>query len=113
MSPDIVLGWLKCAGYGLGLVICGWVFLQKRQEHKADITRTAKDCRTCKYCIQIYRDGYIICGKGDKPGYDLPIKCCRYKNEDSTDTRVVVSSEIRTASDGSKVQVYKMTEESA
>lgn len=61
MSPDIVLGWLKCAGYGLGLIVCVWVFLQKVQEREVIEIETAKDCRTCIHCADIDSLGHIHC----------------------------------------------------
>ena len=115
MSPDIVYGWLKCAGYGLGLIIVWWVFLQKVQEHKVIEIETAKDCRTCRHCADIDSLGYIHCAcpRFHNPGRGCPAKCRDYEREDETDSRPTVTvSKISVAPDGTMSQTFGIRKES-
>lgn len=115
MSPDIVLGWLKCAGYGLGLIICGWVFLQKVQEHKAIEIETAKDCRTCRHCADIdsYGNIHCACSRFHSPGRWAPTKCRDYEREDEQDSRPTVTvSKISVSPDGTMSQTFGIRKES-
>lgn len=112
MSPDIVLGWLKCIGYGLGLVICGWVFLQKVQEREVIEIETAKDCRTCRHCADIDSVGHIhcTCPRFHSPGSGFPAKCRDYMNERTkTDNCTTVTvSKISIAPDGTMSQTFEV-----
>ena len=115
MSPDVVYGWLKCAGYGLGLVIVCWVFLQKVQEHKAIEIETAKDCRTCRHCADIDSYGHIHCAcpKFHSPGRGVPAKCRDYEREDEQDNCPTVTvSKISVAPDGTMSQTFGVRKES-
>lgn len=82
MSPDVVYGWLKCVGYGLVIIICGWVFSQKAKETKIKKDNASIICLTCKYCTTINHDGYISCEKSFFPGYHPPKKCSAYEAEE-------------------------------
>lgn len=111
MSPDIVLGWLKCAGYGLGLIIVCWVFLQKVQEREVIEIETAKDCRTCRHCADIDSLGYIhcTCPRFHSPGSGFPAKCRDYEREDEQDNCPTVTvSKISIAPDGTMSQTFEV-----
>lgn len=111
MSPDIVLGWLKCAGYGLGLIVCVWVFLQKVQEREVIEIETAKDCRTCIHCADIDSLGHIhcTCPSFHSPGRGCPAKCRDYEREDETDNCPIVTvSKISIAPDGTMSQTFEV-----
>ena len=111
MSHDVVYGCLKCAGYGLVLIIVWWVFLQKVQEYKVIEIETAKDCRTCRHCADIDSLGYIhcTCPRFHSPGSGFHAKCRDYEREDETDNCPTVTvSKISIAPDGTMSQTFEV-----
>lgn len=115
MTPDIVYGWLKCVGYGLGLIVAGWIFWQKVKDEKVVRDSKKRDCRNCKHCKCIENDGYIRCGYQIMLSGYYPRQCSGFEwrdngNESKKEQEYpTVYSELRKSDDGEIIQTYRIT----
>ena len=92
MTPDVVLSWLKCAGYGLGLVVAGYISVRElnrvNEKIAAERAKAVRDCRTCALCIAIDGNGWHYCSASSVLNSSkYPHMCSFYKPlEDEHDT---------------------------
>lgn len=85
MTPDVVFGWLRCAGYGFGLAVVSYIAVKeisrRYRKDRVERIKNARDCRTCAKCIYINNNGYHYCYVSNTlNGYDLPKFCGCYKS---------------------------------
>lgn len=110
MTLDVIIGWLKCAGYGVGLLGAIGVLIEHynkcAEKHRAEI----KDCRNCTNCTLIRKNGSVEC---KKLGWfmDLPLKCNDFVAEGAerhNDNSPKVVSRIVRSVDGDAVQILEV-----